>query len=96
MFEPKILHRSSGFSFSIIKYLINFQVLYAVMKGGGGGDIAGLTMPVDEDFDPNIHFDNLGPKTAPTSTLDIKLWAQTVSNIITRVNLVKILKEKLL
>ncbi|KOB76717.1 putative tuberin, partial [Operophtera brumata] len=44
---------------------INVQglVLYAVMKGTSGTDIEGLTLPVDEDFDPNIQLDNLAPKT---------------------------------
>ncbi|CAK1552272.1 unnamed protein product [Leptosia nina] len=54
------------------------QVLYAVMKGTNGGDIEGLTLPVDEDFDPNIQLDNLGPKTTPASSIDVKLWAQTI------------------
>ncbi|XP_045537724.1 probable Rho GTPase-activating protein CG5521 [Papilio machaon] len=55
-----------------------FKVLYAVMKGTNGSDIEGLSLPVDEDFDPNIQLDNLGPKTSPASTIDVKLWAQTI------------------
>lgn len=55
------------------------QVLYAVMNGTSGSEIEGLSLPVDEDFDPGIQLDNLGPKTTPTSTIDVKLWAQTVS-----------------
>ncbi|XP_072930014.1 probable Rho GTPase-activating protein CG5521 [Epargyreus clarus] len=58
--------------------LLIFKVLYAVMKGSNGSDIEGLTLPVDEDFDPNIQLDNLGPKTSPASTIDVKLWAQTI------------------
>ncbi|XP_045502875.1 probable Rho GTPase-activating protein CG5521 isoform X2 [Colias croceus] len=58
--------------------LMIFRVLYAVMKGTNGSDIEGLTLPVDEDFDPNIQLDNLGPKTAPASSIDVKLWAQTI------------------
>ncbi|KPI92408.1 Ral GTPase-activating protein subunit alpha-2 [Papilio xuthus] len=54
------------------------EVLYAVMKGTNGSDIEGLSLPVDEDFDPNIQLDNLGPKTSPASTIDVKLWAQTI------------------
>lgn len=53
--------------------------MYAVMKGTNGSDIEGLSLPVDEDFDPNIQSDNLGPKTSPASTIDVKLWAQTVT-----------------
>lgn len=49
------------------------------MKGTNGSDIEGLSLPVDEDFDPNIQSDNLGPKTSPASTIDVKLWAQTVT-----------------
>lgn len=48
------------------------------MNGTNGSDIEGLTLPIDEDFDPNIQLDNLGPKTTPASTIDVKLWAQTV------------------
>lgn len=48
------------------------------MRGGSGSEIDGLNMPVDEDFDPNIQFDNLSPKTSTASTIDVKLWAQTV------------------
>ncbi|KAG6460484.1 hypothetical protein O3G_MSEX012013 [Manduca sexta] len=48
------------------------------MKGTNGADIEGLSLPVDEDFDPNIQLDNLGPKTSPASTIDVKLWAQTI------------------
>ncbi|XP_068618842.1 probable Rho GTPase-activating protein CG5521 isoform X2 [Battus philenor] len=55
-----------------------FKVLYAVMKGTNGTDIEGLSLPIDEDFDPNIQLDNLGPKTLPASTIDVKLWAQTI------------------
>lgn len=51
------------------------------MKGTNGSDIEGLSLPVDEDFDPNIQLDNLGPKTSPASTIDVKLWAQTVRYI---------------
>ncbi|XP_022817370.1 probable Rho GTPase-activating protein CG5521 isoform X1 [Spodoptera litura] len=58
--------------------LMIFKVLYAVMKGTNGSDIEGLSLPVDEDFDPNIQLDNLGPKTTPASTIDVKLWAQTI------------------
>ncbi|CAB3248898.1 unnamed protein product [Arctia plantaginis] len=58
--------------------LMVFKVLYAVMKGTNGSDIEGLSLPVDEDFDPNIQTDNLGPKTSPASTIDVKLWAQTI------------------
>ncbi|KAJ8713919.1 hypothetical protein PYW08_007539 [Mythimna loreyi] len=58
--------------------LMIFKVLYAVMKGTNGADIEGLSLPVDEDFDPNIQLDNLGPKTSPASTIDVKLWAQTI------------------
>ncbi|KAL0869252.1 hypothetical protein ABMA27_007522 [Loxostege sticticalis] len=58
--------------------LIIFKVLYAVMKGTNGSEIEGLSLPVDEDFDPNIQLDNLGPKTSPASTIDVKLWAQTI------------------
>ncbi|XP_034833891.1 probable Rho GTPase-activating protein CG5521 isoform X1 [Maniola hyperantus] len=58
--------------------LVIFRVLYAVMKGTNGSDIEGLVLPVDEDFDPNIQLDNLTPKTAPASTIDVKLWAQTI------------------
>ncbi|XP_026489607.2 probable Rho GTPase-activating protein CG5521 isoform X1 [Vanessa tameamea] len=58
--------------------LIIFKVLYAVMKGTNGSDIEGMSLPVDEDFDPNIQLDNLGPKTTPASTIDVKLWAQTI------------------
>ncbi|XP_061721990.1 probable Rho GTPase-activating protein CG5521 [Cydia pomonella] len=59
--------------------LIIFKVLYAVMRGANT-DIEGLSLPVDEDFDPNIQpgQDNLGQKTAPASTIDVKLWAQTI------------------
>lgn len=56
----------------------NVQVLYAVMNGTNGSDIEGLSLPVDEDFDPNIQLDNLAPKSTPASTIDVKLWAQTV------------------
>ncbi|KAI5643128.1 rap/ran-GAP domain-containing protein [Phthorimaea operculella] len=55
-----------------------FKVLYAVMRGTSGADIEGLSLPVDEDFDPNIQLDNLGPKSSPASTIDVKLWAQTI------------------
>lgn len=48
------------------------------MKGTNGSEIEGLSLPVDEDFDPNIQLDNLGPKTSSASTIDVKLWAQTV------------------
>ncbi|CAH2250917.1 jg10252 [Pararge aegeria aegeria] len=48
------------------------------MKGTNGSDIEGLSLPVDEDFDPNIQLDNLAPKTTPASTIDVKLWAQTI------------------
>ncbi|CAG4931768.1 unnamed protein product [Parnassius apollo] len=48
------------------------------MKGSNGSDIEGLSLPVDEDFDPNIQLDNLGPKTSLASTIDVKLWAQTI------------------
>ncbi|CAH2094532.1 unnamed protein product [Euphydryas editha] len=48
------------------------------MKGTNGSDIEGLTLPIDEDFDPNIQLDNLAPKTTPASTIDVKLWAQTI------------------
>ncbi|XP_013192086.2 probable Rho GTPase-activating protein CG5521 isoform X1 [Amyelois transitella] len=58
--------------------LLIFRVLYAVMRGTSGSDIEGLTLPVDEDFDPNVQSDNLGPKTLPASTIDVKLWAQTI------------------
>ncbi|XP_045527991.1 probable Rho GTPase-activating protein CG5521 isoform X1 [Pieris brassicae] len=58
--------------------LMIFRVLYAVMKGTNGADIEGLTLPVDEDFDPNIQLDNLGPKTVPASSIDVKLWAQAI------------------
>ncbi|XP_021202849.2 probable Rho GTPase-activating protein CG5521 isoform X1 [Bombyx mori] len=58
--------------------LLIFKVLYAVMKGANGSDIEGLSLPVDDDFDPNIQLDNLGPKTIPASTIDVKLWAQTI------------------
>ncbi|XP_075982938.1 putative Rho GTPase-activating protein CG5521 isoform X2 [Anticarsia gemmatalis] len=58
--------------------LMIFKVLYAVMKGTNGSNIEGLSLPVDEDFDPNIQLDNLGPKTSPASTIDVKLWAQTI------------------
>nr|XP_049704799.1 probable Rho GTPase-activating protein CG5521 isoform X3 [Helicoverpa armigera] len=58
--------------------LMIFKVLYVVMKGTNGFDIEGLSLPVDEDFDPNIQLDNLGPKTSPSSTIDVKLWAQTI------------------
>lgn len=58
--------------------LMIFKVLYAVMKGTNGSDIEGLSLPVDEDFDSNIQLDNLGPKTSPASTIDVKLWAQTI------------------
>lgn len=61
------------------KLILSLQVLYAVMKGTNGSDIEGLSLPVDEDFDPNIQSDNLGPKTSPASTIDVKLWAQTVT-----------------
>ncbi|XP_049877742.1 probable Rho GTPase-activating protein CG5521 [Pectinophora gossypiella] len=58
--------------------LMIFKVLYAVMRGSSGADIEGLSLPVDEDFDPHIQLDNLGPKTTPASTIDVKLWAQTI------------------
>ncbi|VVC94839.1 unnamed protein product [Leptidea sinapis] len=58
--------------------LIIFKVLYAVMNGTNGSDIEGLTLPEDEDFDPNIQLDNLGPKSTPASNIDVKLWAQTI------------------
>ncbi|XP_059053415.1 probable Rho GTPase-activating protein CG5521 [Achroia grisella] len=58
--------------------LLIFKVLHAVMKGSNGSDIEGLSLPVDEDFDSNIQLDNLGPKTTPASTIDVKLWAQTI------------------
>ncbi|CAG9789193.1 unnamed protein product [Diatraea saccharalis] len=58
--------------------LIIFRVLYAVMKGTNGSEIEGLSLPVDEDFDPNIQLDNLGLKSSPVSTIDVKLWAQTI------------------
>ncbi|XP_052756365.1 probable Rho GTPase-activating protein CG5521 isoform X2 [Galleria mellonella] len=58
--------------------LLIFKVLHAVMKGSNGSEIEGLSLPVDEDFDPNIQLDNLGPKTSPASTIDVKLWAQTI------------------
>ncbi|KAM3962462.1 LOW QUALITY PROTEIN: putative Rho GTPase-activating protein CG5521 [Aphomia sociella] len=58
--------------------LLIFKVLHAVMKGSNGSDIEGLSLPVDEDFDPNVQLDNLGPKTSPASTIDVKLWAQTI------------------
>lgn len=48
------------------------------MKGTNGADIEGLTLPLDEDFDPNIQLDNLGPKTILASSIDVKLWAQAV------------------
>lgn len=48
------------------------------MNGTNGSDIEGLSLPIDEDFDPNIQLDNLSPKTTPASTIDVKLWAQTV------------------
>ncbi|CAH0728447.1 unnamed protein product, partial [Brenthis ino] len=58
--------------------LVIFKVLYAVMNGTNGSDIEGLSLPVDEDFDPNIQLDNLAPKSTPASTIDVKLWAQTI------------------
>lgn len=58
--------------------LMIFRVLYAVMRGTNGSDIEGLSLPVDEDFDPNIQTDNLGPKNSPASSIDVKLWAQTI------------------
>ncbi|KAJ0173731.1 hypothetical protein K1T71_010880 [Dendrolimus kikuchii] len=58
--------------------LMIFKILYVVTKGTNGSDIDGLSLPVDEDFDPNIQLDNLGPKTSPASTIDVKLWAQTI------------------
>ncbi|XP_026315132.1 probable Rho GTPase-activating protein CG5521 isoform X3 [Hyposmocoma kahamanoa] len=58
--------------------LMIFKVLYAVMRGTNGSDIDGLSLPVDEDFDANIQLDNLGPKSSPVSTIDVKLWAQTI------------------
>lgn len=48
------------------------------MNGTSGSDIEGLALPIDEDFDPNVQLDNLSPKTAPVSTIDVKLWAQMV------------------
>lgn len=50
------------------------------MRGSNGSDIEGLSLPIDEDFDPNVPVDNLGPKTSTASTIDVKLWAQTVSS----------------
>ncbi|KAG7298073.1 hypothetical protein JYU34_018843 [Plutella xylostella] len=58
--------------------LIIFRVLHAVMNGTSGSDIEGLALPIDEDFDPNVQLDNLSPKTAPVSTIDVKLWAQMI------------------
>lgn len=52
------------------------------MRGTNGSEIEGLSIPIDEDFDPNIQFDNLTPKTPPASSIDVKLWAQTVSIVI--------------
>ncbi|GBP16667.1 Probable Rho GTPase-activating protein CG5521 [Eumeta japonica] len=49
------------------------------MKGSDGTNIDGLSLPADEDFIPNTQLDNLGPKTVPASTIDVKLWAQTIS-----------------
>ncbi|KAI8425217.1 hypothetical protein MSG28_007030, partial [Choristoneura fumiferana] len=37
-----------------------------------------LLLIIFKDFDPNIQLDNLGPKTTPASTIDVKLWAQTI------------------
>ncbi|XP_041969105.1 probable Rho GTPase-activating protein CG5521 isoform X2 [Aricia agestis] len=73
---PNILLRERDGEHSLL--LLIFEVLHAVMTGGNGTDIEGLTVTIDEDFDPNIQLDNLGPKTSPSSSIDVKLWAQTI------------------
>lgn len=45
---------------------------------GRDANITNISLPVDEDFDPNIHLDNVGLKTPVSSTTDVKLWAKMV------------------